>query len=238
MLASIHRNGNLSHLDHAGILNFITAPPRLSIISTSVKQTLSVIPCGLMAMFLASCGETTDMTQGHGRTQYLEHLPGRTGSANSAIDTVSYWDGDGVPGSPRIKIDLSDQKAYYFKGDELVGVAMISTGREGYDTPIGQFSIIQKNADHRSNLYGEWVDSAGNVINNDVDVKKTPVPPPGLKYVGAPMPYFMRVTGGVGMHAGFLPGFPASHGCIRMPEHMAQRFFAESPLKTPVEISR
>ena len=87
------------------------------------------------------------------------------------MGTVSYWDGDGVQGSPRIKIDLSDQKAYYYKGAELVGVSMISTGREGFDTPTGNFSITQKNKDHRSNLYGEWIDSAGNVIDNDVDVR-------------------------------------------------------------------
>lgn len=175
-----------------------------------------------------------------GQTQYLSDLPRNSAAAsgqNSAIDTVSHWDGDGVQGPPRIKIDLSDQKAYYFKGDELVGVSMISTGREGFDTPTGNFSIIQKNANHRSNLYGEWIDSAGNVIDNDVDVRLKPNPPPGVRFVGASMPHFMRIKGGVGMHAGYLPGFPASHGCIRMPAHMAERFFVESPHGTPVAVT-
>lgn len=156
---------------------------------------------------------------------------------NSEIDTVSYWDGDGITGEPRIRIDLSDQKAYFYKGDELVGVSMISTGREGFDTPIGDFKITQKSADHRSNLYGEWIDSNGTVIDNDVDVRKRPTPPPGVRFVGASMPHFMRIHGGVGMHAGFLPGFPASHGCIRMPPHMAERFFHEVSLRTPVSVS-
>ena len=114
---------------------------------------------------------------------------------------------------------------------------MISTGREGFDTPTGNFSIIQKNANHRSNLYGEWIDSAGNVIDNDVDVRLKPNPPPGVRFVGASMPHFMRINGGVGMHAGYLPGFPASHGCIRMPAHMAERFFMESPHGTPVAVT-
>lgn len=153
------------------------------------------------------------------------------------MDTVSYWDGDGIRGAPSIKIDLSDQKAYYFKGDELVGVAMISTGREGFDTPVGNFKITQKSKNHRSNLYGEWVDNSGNVIDDDVDVRQKPTPPAGVRFEGAPMPHFMRIHGGVGMHAGYLPGFAASHGCIRMPAHMAERFFMESPHGTPVAVT-
>jgi len=207
--------------------------------SRFVKPSPSLLPCALAAVSLfTSCGETVDMTgkNNRGRTEYLGEVPRKAG--NPEIDTVSYWDGDGVRGAPHIKIDLSDQKAYYYKGDELVGVAMISTGREGFDTPIGKFSITQKNKDHRSNLYGEWVDGYGNVINNDVDVTKTPNPPPGTRFVGAPMPNFMRVKGGVGMHAGFLPGYPASHGCIRIQAFMAEHFFRETPMKTPVEISR
>ena len=172
-----------------------------------------------------------------GQTQYLEDLPRRTGNQNTAFDGVSYWDGDGVVGSPRIRIDLSDQKAYFYKGDELVGISMISTGREGYATPTGTFKITQKNRDHRSNLYGEWITDSGEVIDNDVDVRLKPNPPPGVRFLGAAMPYFMRIHGGVGMHAGYLPGFPASHGCIRMPEHMAERFFHEAPRGTPVSVS-
>lgn len=189
--------------------------------------------------FLAGCGETVDMTgrkNSQGQTLYLEQLPRKAGNGKPGFD-MSYWDGDGVQGSPSIKIDLSDQKAYYYKGNDLVGVAMISTGREGFDTPAGKFKVIQKNEDHRSNLYGEWIDGSGNVINNDVDVTKTPTPPPGARFLGASMPYFMRIHGGVGMHAGYLPGFPASHGCIRMPAHMAERFFRETPHGTPVEVT-
>ena len=150
-------------------------------------------------------------------------------------DTVSYWDGDGVSGSPSITIDLSDQKAFFFKGDKLVGVSMVSTGREGYDSPAGSYKIIQKNKDHVSNLYGDYVDGAGNVVVANVGVKSDPMPP-GTRFRGAPMPYFMRIHGGMGMHAGFLPGFPASHGCIRMPARMAEIFFANVSHGTPVRV--
>lgn len=153
------------------------------------------------------------------------------------FDNVSYWDGDGVSGAPRIRIALGEQKAFFYKGDELVGISTISTGREGFGTPIGKYKIIQKDKDHKSNLYGDYVDASGNVIKKDVDTKKDPKPP-GAIFDGAKMPYFMRITGGVGMHEGFLPGYPASHGCIRMPPFMAEAFFANVEKGTPVEITR
>jgi len=74
------------------------------------------------------------------------------------------------------------------------------------------------------------------VMVANVGVKKDPKPA-GASFRGAPMPYFMRITPtGVGMHAGFLPGFPASHGCIRMPERMAEIFFANVSHGTPVRV--
>jgi lipoprotein-anchoring transpeptidase ErfK/SrfK len=62
--------------------------------------------------------------------------------------------------------------------------------------------------------------------------------PQGTTFRGSPMPYFMRICGGVGLHAGFLPGYPASHGCIRMPRGAAQSFFENAPLGTPVRVVR
>lgn len=154
----------------------------------------------------------------------------------SHFDNVSYWDGDHASGNPRVEVRLSEQRAYFYKGGELVGVSMISTGREGYGTITGNFKVIQKDRDHASSLYGDYVDANGNVIMKDVDTSKDKKPP-GAKYVGAPMPYFMRVVGGTGLHAGFLPGYPASHGCIRMPKFMAENFFNNVSLGTPVTIT-
>src|SRR5437667_667303 len=152
-------------------------------------------------------------------------------------DSVSYWDGDGIPGKPSIKIKLGEQHAYFYKGGQLVGVSQLSTGREGLSTPSGSFAIIQKDVSHVSSKYGDYVDSGDNVMVPNVDVDKDPKPP-GTHFKGAPMPYFMRIVGGVGMHAGYLPGYPASHGCIRMPEFMAENFFKSVSVGTPVAITK
>ena len=152
------------------------------------------------------------------------------------FDNVSFWDGDGVSGAPRIRISLGEQKAYFYKGDQLVGVSLLSTGREGYDSPTGNYKIVQKNRDHISSIYGDYVNAqTGEVMVRDVDRRKDPMPK-GAKYDGARMPYFMRFVGGVGMHEGFLPGYPASHGCIRMPGFMASAFFNNVEIGTPVTV--
>lgn len=170
-----------------------------------------------------------------GETLYLDASGSiiRATDSGMAVDTVSYWVGDGVSGSPKIRIKLGEQKAYFYKGDKLVGVSPVATGKTGYPTPRGRFSISQKSPNHRSNLYGQIIDANGNVINEDADSRKDRVPSGG-KFIGASMPYFMRFTGGVGMHAGYVPGYPASHGCVRMPDYMAQNFFRNVSHGTPV----
>jgi len=153
------------------------------------------------------------------------------------FDNVSYWDGNNATGSPRIAIKISEQKAYFYKGDQLVGISILSTGREGFGTPSGSFKIQQKDRDHVSSRFGDYVSAAtGEVIKKDIDRNKDPMPK-GARYDGAKMPFFMRVSGGVGMHEGFLPGYPASHGCIRMPAFMAEAFFNNVSVGTPVNIS-
>jgi len=145
------------------------------------------------------------------------------------------WSGDGVLGKPSIVIDLGQQKATFLKNGLEVGRAPVSTGKEGFKTPAGSFKIIEKNSNHVSSLYGDYVNAAGEVVVANVDATKDKCPA-GAKFRGAPMPFFMRVHGGVGMHAGHLPGYPASHGCIRMPRGAAQRFFENAPTGTPVRI--
>ncbi|PYL18897.1 MAG: hypothetical protein DMF41_11105 [Verrucomicrobia bacterium] len=115
-------------------------------------------------------------------------------------------------------------------------VSQLSTGREGLNTPYGHFSVTQKDVNHVSSLFGDYVDSAGNVVVPNVDITKDPKPP-GTHFRGTPMPYFMRIVSGTGLHAGYLPGYPASHGCIRMPEFMAENFFKSVSVGTPVTIT-
>ena len=151
-------------------------------------------------------------------------------------DTVSYWDGDGIEGKPLLRSSLGEQRAYFYKSGVLVGVSQLSTGREGLNTPYGHFSIIQRTRTMSRAYLRLHVDSAGNAVVPNVDVTKDPKPP-GAHFRGTPMPYFMRIVSGTGMHAGYLPGYPASHGCIRMPEFMAENFFKSVSTGTPVTIT-
>lgn len=210
------------------------APDRSAPNAFFMKQIVCLL-LALSGLFL-NTGCLTRDPRWADRSPYLGGFH-RAGDQNrSKFDDVSYWDGDGVSGSPSVRISLSEQKAYFYKNNELVGVSTISTGREGFDTPTGTFKIQQKDADHKSSLYGDYVDASGNVIKKDIDTKKDPKPP-GAIFDGAKMPNFMRIHGGVGMHAGFLPGYPASHGCIRMPPFMAQNFFNAVSVGTPVTIT-
>jgi L,D-transpeptidase catalytic domain len=155
--------------------------------------------------------------------------------AEEGEDNISYWDGDGMNGQPHIIVDLENQCAYFYKGHHLAGVSVVSTGREDYDTRPGKFHIMEKDIDHASSIYGDYVDRSGEVVVENVENGKDPRPR-GTFFRGAPMPYFLRIHDGIGMHAGYLPGYPASHGCIRLPERLAEKFFENAPVGTPVEI--
>ncbi len=156
--------------------------------------------------------------------------------AYNPLSSRAWWKGDGVAGKPKIVINLSTQRVQYYKGKELVGVSPISSGRESHGTVTGSYRILDKDIDHRSSLFGAYVDKEGNVVQGAVDTR-TDRAPPGTTYQGANMRYFMRIVGGIGMHEGYLPGYPASHGCIRLPTKMAVIFFKETPEGTPVEIT-
>lgn len=145
----------------------------------------------------------------------------------------NYWRGDGVQGSPRIVIELRSQWVRFYKGDKVVGESVVSTGKAGFDTPPGRYKVIQKDKDHVSNLYGQFVDEEGEVVRNNVDVTKD-IPPAGAVFRGAKMPYFLRFYAGYGLHAGHVPNRRASHGCVRLPREIARHFFNNSPIGTPV----
>lgn len=224
----------------AGRLDFAKVPALLALPFLKMPLFRTPLPlfCAVAALTIASltgCGED-DPRLVYGETQYLGGVYGDAPVASTApTDNISYWDGDGVPGKPSVKIKLGEQRAYFYKSDKLVGISQLSTGREGLDTPVGTYKITQKDIDHASSRYGDYVDANDNVVMPNIDNEKDPKPP-GTKYKGAPMPYFMRIVGGVGMHAGYLPGYPASHGCIRMPEFMAEDFFKNVDNGTPVTI--
>ena len=111
-------------------------------------------------------------------------------------------------GDPRIIVDLLTQTAYAFKGDALVGAASISSAKTGMVTPLGFWKVQEKKKMHRSR-----------------------------KYDNAPMPFMQRIDEyGIALHGGNNPGYPASHGCIRMPMKFAEKLYGLTKLGTEVVI--
>ena len=133
-----------------------------------------------------------------------------------------------------VEIDLEQQTAYLIRGRRIVLASPISSGRSGHLTETGSFKIIEKERNHFSSLYGQIVDRNGRTVVADADADMAV--PRGGKFLAAPMRYFMRFHGATGMHAGYLPGYPASHGCVRLPEQNAIAFFNAVEIGTPVHV--
>src|ERR1700736_90594 len=131
-------------------------------------------------------------------------------------------------------INLTEQTVYLVEDGRVAFISPIASGKEGWETPTGSFRVISKDFDHRSGNFGLVTDSSGRIVNPNA----TPgsYVPPGCHYMAAPMPYFMEFRKYVGMHAGYLPGYPASHGCVRMPKDLAAEFFARVQIGTPVKV--
>ena len=121
------------------------------------------------------------------------------------------WSGAAVPEGPMVVVvSLTEQRAYVYRNGVRIGVTTVSTGKRGHETPTGVFTILQKNKDHRSSIYDN-----------------------------APMPYMQRLTwGGVALHAGGLPGYPESHGCVHLPSEFARLLFETSSMGMTVVVAR
>jgi lipoprotein-anchoring transpeptidase ErfK/SrfK len=142
-----------------------------------------------------------------------------------------------TPENISIYISLGKQRVYLRVGEEIAVDSPISSGKRAGMTPPGNYKIMEKDADHRSNVYGDFVNPrTGRVVRSGVSTKIDSAPS-GTVYRGAPMRWFMRLTAeGVGMHTGILPGYPASHGCVRLPEEIAKLFYSKVTAGTPVSI--
>jgi len=141
-----------------------------------------------------------------------------------------------TPDNVHVRVSLPRQRAYLMVGEEIAADSPISSGRAGHSTPTGHFSVLEKDPDHRSSIYGDFVDRSGRVVRSGISAKIDSAPS-GTHYVGASMRWFMRLTGeGVGMHVGILPGYPASHGCVRMSADGAKLFYDHVKIGTPVTV--
>jgi lipoprotein-anchoring transpeptidase ErfK/SrfK len=131
-------------------------------------------------------------------------------TAASALQANKFVWSDPASAEPvTIVVSIPQQRAFVYRGDALVAASAVSTGRIGNDTPTGVYPILQKNEKHRSNLYDD-----------------------------APMPYMQRLTwDGIALHAGKNPGFPDSHGCVRLPMEFARKLFAITQKGTTVVVT-
>ncbi|MDF1858744.1 MAG: L,D-transpeptidase family protein [Verrucomicrobiales bacterium] len=139
----------------------------------------------------------------------------------------------------KIEISLGQQRAriYNTSGgmEQLVIETQISSGKSGHTTPTGSFRIKEKLEHKRSTLYGRWVNSSGQTVQSSGDSRKRPSG--GSTFIGAEMPNWLRITGGIGMHIGYVPNGPASHGCIRVPAAVQPLIFSKVGVGTPVTIT-
>jgi lipoprotein-anchoring transpeptidase ErfK/SrfK len=149
---------------------------------------------------------------------------------------AGWWHDEGASGKPRIVVHTGEQKAYFYKGKTLVGWTTVSTGKPGFGTPPGHYTVLSKDADHVSTEFGDYVDGSGNVVRSNIDSRKDHQPK-GTHFDGARMPYAMFFRGGYAMHQGYVPPFAASHGCIRIPKGMASQFFEHASVGTPVTVT-
>jgi hypothetical protein len=132
-----------------------------------------------------------------------------------------------------INIDLTNQEAYLLDHGRVILRSPICSGRPGHETPVGSFRVTGKDINHASSFYGFFGNPSTRQIvvpDADIDMKV----PRGLEFVQAPMRYYVQFQPAIGLHAGFLPGRPASHGCVRMPEEYAVPFFQAATVGMPV----
>jgi hypothetical protein len=132
-----------------------------------------------------------------------------------------------------INIDLTNQEAYLLDRGRVVLRSPICSGRPGHETPVGTFRVTDKDLNHASSFYGFFGNPVTRQIvvpDADIDMKV----PTGLEFVQAPMRYYVQFQPAIGLHAGFLPGRPSSHGCVRVPEEYAVAFFQAATVGMPV----
>jgi len=141
-----------------------------------------------------------------------------------------------TPDIAHIVVSIPKQRAYLMIREEIVADAPVSSGKRGHETPRGHFTVMEKDPNHHSSLYGDFVDGSGRVVRAGVSAHIDSAPS-GTHFAGAAMKWFLRLTGeGVGMHIGILPGYPASHGCIRESVDGAKLFYDHAKVGTPVDV--
>jgi hypothetical protein len=173
--------------------------------ATAAKAFPALTYCGVAAAMLSGLLFCADPALAHAE---------RFATAETVGDRLRpgqfLWEPELAPsGALTMAIDLARQRAYVYRDGVRIGATTISSGKPGYETPAGVFTVLQKDKDHYSK-----------------------------KYHHAPMPYDLRLTwDGISVHGGRLPGYPASHGCVRLPIAFSRALFNEASMGMTVTIT-
>ncbi len=141
-----------------------------------------------------------------------------------------------TPQNTRIVVNLATQRIVMLVGGEACIDSPISSGKRVAPTPPGTFTVLEKIKTHESATYGSFVDKQGRAVRLGVSMKLDAAPA-GTRYVATSMPFFCRFTEtGFGIHGGALPGYPAAHGSIRVPDEVARQIYERVRIGTVIEI--
>jgi hypothetical protein len=180
----------------------------------------------LLALLLANCATKKPQPTTDANGKFVNPYPAGTYENFTAEPTYpktyKIWKNEELlsrtnPENAHIRIDLAKQRGLLINGEDIVMDYPICSGRKGRETPAGEFNILEKVVDKRSNRYGRIYDATDDCVNSDADTTKDAIPEGG-RFEGASMRYWMRLTNdGVGHHIAPVRRYPASHACIRGP---------------------
>lgn len=181
-----------------------------------IKTILTLVAAVSTAGFFSSCSNTTS-SSGSGLAAY------------HAYDRPAKRPGN--PNNVRVKVSLSKQRTYVMEGSEVLLSMPVSVGSPGTSTPAGNFTVFNKVAKKRANSHGYAYQ--GDNVKQTLLSKK----PAGWSFKGTPMPYWVEFKQNYGFHTGWVKHHPCTHGCIRMHENVAPKFFSLVKVGTPINIA-
>lgn len=189
----------------------------------NLRRPFQLFAAALVSLLTANCATRTQLAEdGRPVNPYPPGTYEHFKAEPSYPKTHSVWKNEELlsrtnESNSHILIDLTSQRGFLMKGDQVAIDYPVCTGKKSHPTPMGTFKISEKIVDKSSNRYGNIVDADGKVVKYSADIRKDPVPEGG-QFIGSPMRYWMRLTDcGVGMHVGPVRRYPASHACIRGP---------------------
>ncbi len=203
-----------------------------------MKSTLTLLTSAIGALFLSSCSslETVkkDGVTGGSYSKFKNRSDYRTTMAVYKNDSLY---NAAVPGKNKVRISLSNQRAQLIVPGGGVAIdTPVCTGKPGKRTPTGVYPVQEKIADKRSNIFGSTYYKGKKVHGGD----RRKYRGPRDKYIGAPLPYWMRMTGGgIGMHgSSYVHRTPRSNGCVRTPHHIIDDIYRKMTKRSRIEVVR